>query len=47
MVGRITVHSLRKVFGNMGGVLRVSGVLTLVQFAVLYFSAASCSWISR
>lgn len=32
---RIFLHSLRQVFGNLGGALKVSGVLMLVQFAVL------------
>jgi hypothetical protein len=31
---RIFLHSLRQVFGNLGGALQVSGVLMLVQFAV-------------
>ncbi|MDZ4087729.1 MAG: hypothetical protein U1E69_13125 [Tabrizicola sp.] len=31
---RIFLHSLRQVFGNLSGALRVSGVLMLVQFAV-------------
>jgi hypothetical protein len=32
---RIFLHSLRQVFGNLGGALQVSGVLVLAQFAVL------------
>lgn len=32
---RIFLHSLRQVFGNLGGALQVSGVLILIQFAVL------------
>lgn len=32
---RIFLHSLRQVFGNLGGVLQVSGVLMLVQFGVI------------
>ncbi len=32
---RIFLHSLRQVFGNLSGALQVSGVLMLVQFAVL------------
>ena len=31
---RIFLHSLRQVFGNLGGALQVSGVLMLVLFAV-------------
>jgi hypothetical protein len=42
---RILVHSLRLVFGNLDGALRVSGVLTLVQFglAVAMFGVAGTS----
>ena len=32
---RIFLHSLRQIFGNLGGVLQVSGVLMLVQFGML------------
>jgi hypothetical protein len=32
---RIFLHSLRQVFGNLGGALQVSGVLMLAHFAVL------------
>ncbi|MDP3197438.1 hypothetical protein [Tabrizicola sp.] len=32
---RIFLHSIRQVFGNLSGALQVSGVLMLVQFAVL------------
>lgn len=32
---RIFLHSLRQVFGNLGGALQVSGVLILAQFAVM------------
>jgi hypothetical protein len=32
---RIFLHSLRQVFGNLSGALQVSGVLILIQFAVL------------
>ena len=32
---RIFLHSLRQVFGNLSGALKVSGILMLVQFAVL------------
>lgn len=32
---RIFLHSLRQVFGNLGGALQLSGVLMLVQFGVL------------
>lgn len=32
---RIFLHSLRQVFGNLSGALQVSGILMLVQFAVL------------
>lgn len=32
---RIFLHALRQVFGNLSGALQVSGVLMLVQFAVL------------
>lgn len=32
---RIFLHSFRQVFGNLSGALQVSGVLMLIQFAVL------------
>lgn len=32
---RIFLHSLRQVFGNLRGALQVSGILMLIQFAVL------------
>lgn len=32
---RIFLHSLRQVFGNLGGALQVSGVLMLLQFGVM------------
>ncbi|NPD17378.1 hypothetical protein HOY34_19515 [Xinfangfangia sp. D13-10-4-6] len=38
MVWRIFVHSVRQVFGNLPGVLRVSAVLMIIQIAAqLYF----------
>lgn len=35
MSWRIFLHSVRQVFGNLGGALRVSGLLTLAQFAIM------------
>jgi hypothetical protein len=32
---RIFLHSLRQVFGNLGGALQVSGILMIAQFAVI------------